>query len=154
MKVVISYDKLIKRDIELKGSSKSCIVSSFVNNRQPDILISLYKDNKFEKSMIVEAKYRKKRYIYNESNHTDVVYQAMSYRNFVYYDGEIKKISTKHIKPIEKVVVVYIAEKDEKECFKHDMYEDIEFISINPIEEEQDSSCYDVKNSISEFLGM
>ena len=154
MKVVISYDKLIKRDIELKESSKSSIVSSFVNNRQPDILISLYKDNKFEKSMIIEAKYRRKSYIYNKSNHTDVVYQAMSYRNFVYYDGKVKKVSTKHIKPIEKVVVVYIAEKDEKECFKHDMYEDIEFISINPIEEEQDSSCYDVKNSISEFLGM
>ena len=76
------------------------------------------------------------------------------YRNFVYYDGETKKVSTKYIKPIDKVVVMYISENDEKECFKHDMYDDVEFIAINPREDEKDDNYYDVKNSISEFLGM
>lgn len=152
VKVVISYDKLIKRDIEVKESCVSQVISSFVNNRQPDILISVYKDNKFVKSMVVEAKYRRKSYIYNELNNTDVMYQVMSYRNFVYYDGDIKKVSMTHSKPIEKVFVMYISDED---SFTHDMYDDIEFIAINPTSKVVGNSSYnEIKNKISMLLNI
>lgn len=149
IKVVMSYDKLIKRDIDVKGSSKSQIISSFVNNRQPDILISIYKDSKFKKSIVIEAKYRRKNYIYNELNNTDVMYQVLAYRNFVYYDGDIKKVSMKHVKPIEKVFVMYISDDH---SFVHDIYDDIEFIGISPTSKGIGSSYEEVKNKISILL--
>ena len=149
-KVVMSYDRLIKRDIEVKGSNKSQIVSSFVTNRRPDILIEIYKDNKFVKSLIVEVKYRRKKYIYDEYANTDVMYQLLAYRNFVYYDGELGKISMDYIKPVEEVIAIYV---DDDESFKHFMYDDVKFIGINPINTYNQSNGYEAikDNIISSF---
>ncbi|MEG2364069.1 MAG: nuclease domain-containing protein [Romboutsia sp.] len=149
-KVVMNYDKLIKRDLEAKKSKKSQVVSSFVTNRRPDVLIDIYKDGEFIKSLIVEVKYRRKSYIYSEDANTDVMYQLLAYRNFVYYDSEIDKISMRYIKPIDKVMAIYVSDD---EVFNHDMYDDVKFIGINPLNIQDKSTGYEeIKNDIIDAL--
>lgn len=145
--VELTYDYIVQRASNVKGTGISQIVSSNSNKRKPDILISLFKNNKFIKSMIIEVKYRKESYIYNVNGETDVIHQLKEYRNLDFYDGETNKVSD--IRPIQKVIVVYPNAKEKK--FIEDIY-GFTFISLMP-DENKDVIGYSLlKDELIEFL--
>lgn len=147
LSVELTYDYTIPRASEVKGSSISQIVASNSNRRKPDMLISIYKDNLFLKSMIIEVKYRKEAYIYNKNGETDVIHQLKEYRNLDFYDGHKCKVSDK--RPIQKVVVVYPDCKEK--VFKEDIY-GFTFISLMPNENNEVVGYDNLYNEVDEFL--
>lgn len=147
IKLELTYDYTIPRASEIKGNNISQIVASNSNRRKPDILISIYKDNVFIKSMIIEVKYRKEAYIYNKNGETDVIHQLKEYRNLDFYDGNKLKVSD--IRPIQKVLVVY--PYCEEKVFKEDIY-GFTFISLMPNENNEIIGYNTLYNEVNEFL--
>lgn len=146
-RVEISYDKLLRRTSELRGTSESGIVASNSDRRKPDILISLYKSNTFIKGMIVEVKYRKASYLYNNNGETDVIHQLKEYRNLDYFDGSNKKIS--NVRPIQKVLVIYPGDKEYK--YVETIYGFI-FLTLLPIKDSTPIGYTLLKEEINSFL--
>ncbi|WP_042272823.1 hypothetical protein [Faecalimicrobium dakarense] len=150
--VVITYDKYLNTPSEVSNSEDSQIVASQVSsNRRPDILISLYKGEELRGCEVVEVKYRKKSYIYNNKGiDTDVCKQLIAYTQLEYYDANIKKVS--RIKPVYKVLTIF-PKQDDEGVFAHKNY-DILFVPIMP-EEELNSKCYGyeyLKKELIEFI--
>lgn len=146
-KIEISYDKLLRRTSELKKTSESGIVASNSDRRKPDILISLYKNDRFIKSMVVEVKYRKAAYLYNNNGETDVIHQLKEYRNLDYFDGTTRRVSD--IRPIQKVIVVHPGDKETK--FIEDIY-GFSFLSLLPNGDLNPIGYSLLKDEIEEFI--
>lgn len=146
-RIEIFYDKMVRRTSELRRTSESGIVSSNSDRRKPDILISLYKNNTFIKSMIVEVKYRKSSYLYNKNGETDVIHQLKEYRNLDYFDGLNRKIS--NVRPIQKVLVVHPGDKESK--YIEDIYGFI-FLTLLPIKDSNPIGYTLLKDEINFFL--
>ena len=146
-RIEISYDKLLRRTSELSRTSESGIVASNSDRRKPDILISLYKNNLFIKSMIVEVKYRKSSYLYNNNGETDVIHQLKEYRNLDYFDGFNRKVS--NVRPIQKVLVVHPGDKEHK--YIEGIYGFI-FLTLLPIKDSNPIGYDLLKDEINSFL--
>lgn len=146
-RVEIYYDKLLRRTSELRKTSESGIVASNSDRRRPDILISLYKNNTFIKSIIVEVKYRKASYLYNNTGETDVIHQLKEYRNLDYFDGLNRKVS--NVRPIQKVLVVHPGDKEHK--YIEDIY-GFAFLTLLPIKDSNPIGYTLLKDEINDFL--
>lgn len=151
-KLIIAYDIYIGTPDELKNVGISQPSTKPDNqHRRPDILVSLYKDNKLLGCEVIEVKYRRKSNIYNTKGiDTDVCKQLSSYTGFDYYDAERGRVIRE--KPVYKVLTLY-PKQDDLGQYKHNVY-DIEFIPIMP--DEDDASKYygylNLKNELKEFL--
>lgn len=146
-KIKISYDKLLRRTSELRKTSESGIVASNSERRKPDILISLYKKNKFIKSMIIEVKYRKASYLYNNNGETDVIHQLKEYRNLDYFDGINRRVSD--IRPIQKVIVVYPGNKESR--YIEDIY-GFSFLTLLPNDDHNPIGYSLLKEEVEDFM--
>ena len=149
IKIEMFYDIFIDRASDVIGSDKSKIVSSNSERRRPDILISLYKDDVFIKSMIVEVKYRRKCCLYDKDIETDIIHQLKEYRNLDFYDGINKKIDLS--RPIQKVITIF--PDDKEEVIKEEIYGFI-FLSLKPKENLRNSTLgyQNLYNEISSFV--
>lgn len=148
-KIELIYDKEIDKANSIKDSNKSQLVSTNSKSRRPDIVLNLYKDDTFISSCIVEVKCRKKRYIYNTSEDTDVMYQLTDYSSLKYYNGDTGKVLKESC--IDKIVVVY--PKQQGPCrFKDNLY-DFSFVQVEPTNLDTKPYGYnELKGEISEFL--
>lgn len=146
-KIKISYDKLLRRTSELRKTSESGIVASNSERRKPDILISLYKKDKFIKSMIIEVKYRKASYLYNNNGETDVIHQLKEYRNLDYFDGINRRVSD--IRPIQKVIVVYPGDKESR--YIEDIY-GFSFLTLLPNDDHNPIGYSLLKEEVEDFM--
>jgi len=99
--------------------------------------------------MIIEVKYRKEAYIYNQNGETDVIHQLKEYRNLDFYDGN--KCQVSNIRPIQKVLVVY--PHYEEKIFKEDIY-GFTFISLMPNEHNEIIGYNTLYNEVNKFLHM
>lgn len=151
-KLIISYDTYIGTPDELNDISLSQPSAKPYNqHRRPDVLVSLYKDNKLLGCEVIEVKYRRKSNIYNNRGiDTDVCKQLSSYLEFDYYD--VKKGRVAREKPVYKVLTLY-PKQDDLGQERHKTYE-IEFMPIMP--DENDARKYygysNLKNELEEFL--
>lgn len=151
-KVKITYDSIIKKSREL-SSSKSPIsqISSkqYQRNIRPDILIELYKDNQFLEAIVVEVKYRKMKYIHSDIENTKVDEQLESYRDFEYYDADIKGV--RRMLPINKVIAVYPQQNGAKKMV-NPTYQNIMFIPISIKDEDSYSGYEGFRDEILEVI--
>lgn len=148
-KIELVYDKEFNKVNDIKNRDISQLVSINSNSRRPDITINLYEKNKFIGSFIIEIKCRKKQYIYNKNEDTDVMYQLRDYSSLKYYNGEQKKILRESA--IDKIIVIYPKQGGAGK-FKDDLY-DFSFIQVEPTNlEERPYGYEEVKKEIEEFL--
>lgn len=133
-----------------KSGISQIIYTGTSQSRKPDILLNLYKEEKFKGSFIAEIKCRKKKYIYNKNQDNDVMSQIQDYNKFEYYNsmGNEPPVSD----AIKKIVVIY--PKQEGKCkFKDDLY-GFSFIQVSPTDLEEKPYGYnELKEEICEFLG-
>lgn len=151
-KLIVAYDIYIGIPDELKNVTLSQPSTKPDNqHRRPDILVSLYQDNKLLGCEVIEVKYRRKSNIYNTKGiDTDVCKQLSSYTGFDYYDAEKRRVTRD--KPVYKVLTLY-PKQDDLGQDRHKIYE-IEFIPIMP--DKDDASKYygylNLKSELEEFL--
>ncbi|SEG05070.1 PD-(D/E)XK nuclease superfamily protein [Caloramator fervidus] len=79
------------------------------SNKLPDIRLDIYKDNKYIKSIIIEAKYRRFSYIWSDVENNETMIQIKNYKTTIHY---ISRELKRPILPIEKVIVVYPGQPD------------------------------------------
>lgn len=130
-KVKITYDKILNRSKDLaKNKDPKSQISVKQNNRskRPDILIELFKDEKFINAVVVEVKYRKLKYIHSDNDDTHVDMQLENYRDLEYYDANTSKV--KRMFPIAKVIVVYPEQKNAVKM-SNETYDNIVFLPID-----------------------
>jgi hypothetical protein len=119
------------------------------SNRLPDIRIDFYKDGKFIYSLIVEVKYRRYSYLWNDYVNTDTMTQIKNYKTTVQY---ISKEMKKPIFPIEKVIVIYPGQHDIERLVEKD-WGNYLFLQLRPGESENDIYGYsEFKNIIKEAI--
>lgn len=148
--VKVFYDYEIKKHIEDYDKSQFISISS--TNRRPDVLIAVFdKKEKFKTSMIVEAKCRKSRYIYNEFGDTEVMEQIKNYFTLAYYDAS-KNINTPlNREAISKILITYPKQVDRIQ-FKEKIY-NFEFVEVEANKDMEKPIGYEkLKNSINELL--
>ena len=130
-KVKITYDKILNRSKDLaKNKDPKSQISVKQNNRskRPDILIELFKDEKFINAVVVEVKYRKLKYIHSDNDDTHVDMQLENYRDLEYYDANTSKV--KRMFPIAKVIAVYPEQKNAVKM-SNETYDNIVFLPID-----------------------
>lgn len=149
-RIEIIYNKIINRVRDIKGKNVSEVVSNR-ERRRPDILINLYIENNFVKSCVVEVKYRKKGYIYNEKVETDVMNQLISYRELDYYNANSKNNKVSMQRVVEKIIVIFPSHKENDYYIDETYY--FRFIPINPLRDEIKPLGYSyLYNQLKEFV--
>ncbi|WP_161633595.1 DUF2357 domain-containing protein [Fervidicella metallireducens] len=150
--IELIYDNELNKIKDVKNTRISQVVSVNSKSRRPDIILNLYKENKYKGSAIVEVKYRKKHYIYNNHEDTDVIYQLRDYSSLRYYDGEKNKLDT--TSSVGKIIVVY--PKQNGACKFKDNVSDFAFVQIEATDltKEKPYGYEEVKEEICEFLTM
>lgn len=146
----IIYDRFINRVRDVSHKNISEVVSNR-ERRRPDILMNLYVDNKFVKSAVIEVKYRKKGYIYNENVETDVMNQLIAYRELDYYDANSKNNKVSMQRVVEKIIAVFPSEKENEYYIDETYY--FQFIPINPLSDSIRPLGYKyLYNQLNEFI--
>lgn len=156
-KIIIRYDVYLNTPSEIVDNIQGdkdisdIIVSDKNSHRKPDILVSLYKDNEFLASEVIEVKYRRKAYIYNSKVNTNVCKQLISYTLFKPYDIKTKKVDSMR-SAVYRVICIF-PKQDDIGKFQHKNFP-ISFIPIMPsIDNNQRPYGYEyLKGEIIDFL--
>lgn len=119
------------------------------NNKLPDIRIDIYSGKKLLKSVIVEVKYRRYAYLWNEYFNTDTMIQIKNYKTTIqYYSPYINR----SIFPVNKVIVVYPGQHDVS-IVEEKEWGDFLFIQVRPADEENSIYGYEqFKNVLEQVL--
>ena len=121
LKIKIIYDKEIPL-FEDCNENDSLYCTTY-GPRKPDYIVMLYHKDVFKKALILDAKYRKTKYLYCENERTQVQNTMMHYRLFEYRKSKTENIRT----CINQVVVLY--PKQEKDI-QIKNFTDLDFIPI------------------------
>lgn len=148
--IELAYDDEIT-DVDIKDLKSGFIPLNTRHNR-PDIRIALFdKEYKFKNSLIVEVKCRKKRYLFNSANDTDIMRQLKDYKAFGYYEyisGSGKVIWD----AVKKVIITYPKQFNDNEVYSDPIY-NFSFIEIAPNENEMHIEGYnELSTQIEENL--
>lgn len=148
--IKIYYDYEIKKHIE--DYNKSQFISIASTNRRPDVLIAVFdKKENFKTAMIVEAKCRKSRYIYNEFGDTEVMQQIKNYFTLAYYDASKNVDAALNRDAISRISITYPKQFD-KIQFKEKIYK-FDFIEAEANKDMEKPIGYEkLKNSIEELF--
>lgn len=149
--VELVYDEEVERSQKVdQDDSYSRFVGG--NHRRPDIRLSLHRkeNNDIVSGLIIEVKYRRFHYLYNNDIETYVMEQCKSYRNIEFYDAEEKRYK----KVFNRVVVLYPKQNRIKPVETRQA-SSIIFVQIEPSDPEEDERPfgYDkLQRLILEFL--
>lgn len=148
-KIQLIYDKFLNNSNIAKTQKIPQVVNVKSENQRPDILLNLYDEDTFLRSMIIEVKYRKLKNIYRQDIETDVMKQLLSYEDLRYYNPKGSPLFEKGI--VKRILVVYPNHGDARH-FIDENY-NYEFIPINPIGFKSDIQGYILlENSFKQFL--
>jgi hypothetical protein len=98
------------------------------NNRLPDIRLDIFIDDRLIKSMIIEIKYRRFMYLWNDYENTETMVQIKNYKTTVQY---ISKRMDRPISPVDRVIVVYPGQHDISSVVEKD-WGDYVFLQMKP----------------------
>lgn len=128
-RIQLVYDKIINITDTARQQGVSQLASPSQNrNRRPDILINLFNQDCFLRSMIIEVKYRKLKNIYRKGVDTDVMNQLIGYQLLRYFNPDGHPKFTTDV--VKKIVVLYPEQSGSKD-FIDENY-GYEFISVDP----------------------
>jgi hypothetical protein len=108
------------------------------NNKLPDIRVDIYNSGSFVKSCIIEVKYRRYSYLWNDYTNIDTMTQIKNYKTTVQY---ISKEIIRPIFPIEKVIVIYPGQQDIEVSVEKD-WGSFLFLQVRPGKDENDIHGY------------
>lgn len=97
-------------------------------NKLPDVRVDFLENNILKKSIIVESKYRRYSYLWNDYYNTHTMVQIKNYKTTVKY---IWNYNEKPIYPIEKVIVLYPGEEGVKNVIDKEWGE-YTFLQLRP----------------------
>lgn len=131
LKIVLMYDKEVPPIEDCMDKSETLYCTT-LGPRRPDYTLLLYKDNIFQKAIVLDAKYRKTKYLYKNGERTQVQNTMMHYRLFEYKGLDVYDSRN----CVKKVIALYPKQKNK---ITNNNFEQLEFIPIdissNEIEE-------------------
>lgn len=143
--VSIQYEKKIEKNPT--NLNKYELISN-AYHRSPDIIVSIFKDDIFLESFIVEVKCRKFSYIYNQYAQTDTIEQVRDYLTVNIYDKITKRVKRNCI---NRVIIVYPMQEVNSKI-QHEFY-DINFIGIKPSIDCKKSEGYrELKSQVDQIM--
>lgn len=147
--IELAYDTRILDSDETRSHFKANI------NKTPDFRVSIYnKKGIFLNTLILDAKYRNHRYLWDENEKNDVMQQLSDYLRIWHYDAQ-KSVSNKlNRSAVHKVVAVYPKQKGIEPYFeKND--NTLVFVQIEPVDPESSEEPFGYSNLssiINEFF--
>lgn len=132
-------------------------ISHFKANikRAPDIRISVYQSSgEFMSTIILDAKYRRYAYLWNDLEETDVTKQLNDYLRIWHYDVQKPVRSRMKRDAVSKVVAVY-PQQNEVDPYFEKMDKTLAFVQITPVDPAGDEEPFGyqaLRELIVEFL--
>lgn len=141
LKLELVYDKECPL-VDESDKSQLCSLNS--RHNRPDFVINYYKDSKYCKSLVLDAKYRNDKFLYSNKYQTTTMCTILDYKQLVYNDSSRVSYGT-----VEKVIIIY--PKQYNKFIKTDgVFKQIaSFVAIN-LQEEIPKELF---RNIQKFIG-
>lgn len=100
MGIEIVYDKDTS---EIPNGKASGLFNVNSKHTRPDIVLNLFKKGKYQRSLILEAKYRNALYLYNDNFQTPTEKTILDYKQLAYADSEHNML----FNTVSKIILLY-----------------------------------------------
>lgn len=117
-------------------------------NKLPDVRIDFLEENIVKKSIIVESKYRRYSYLWNDIINTHTMIQIKNYKTTVRY---VHGYDKKPIFPVEKVIVAYPGQEDIDKVI-HKEWGDYTFLQLKPKENDEIYGFEELKGMLEKMI--